>query len=247
MNAIPNLIPARHKNVNRAEVCDQNFIEFVQNWQGSQASVAAPDAPVLPESFCTRHDFVELFDSQLISRHLDLMARVLRVKNKVFYTIGSSGHEGNAMVGAADAAYRSGLPALPQRRVHGRALPQTAWNGSDHGFGAELRGEQGRSGLGRPPQGMGIEAAVGVAADFDHRLASAQGIRHRGGDRAGAAHRPQAADSGRFSIAICSFGDASSAIMPPRRPHSTRRSGRRTRNCRRRYCSCARTMASAFR
>jgi 2-oxoisovalerate dehydrogenase E1 component len=41
---------------------------------------------------------VELFDSQLISRHLDLMARVLRVKNKVFYTIGSSGHEGNAMV-----------------------------------------------------------------------------------------------------------------------------------------------------
>jgi mono/diheme cytochrome c family protein len=32
-----------------------------------------------------------LFESQLISfrRHLDLMARVLRVQNKVFYTIGS--------------------------------------------------------------------------------------------------------------------------------------------------------------
>src|SRR5690606_35872167 len=42
--------------------------------------------------------FRELFESQLISRHLDLMARVLRVQNKVFYTIGSSGHEGNAMV-----------------------------------------------------------------------------------------------------------------------------------------------------
>ncbi|MDN5924593.1 MAG: thiamine pyrophosphate-dependent enzyme, partial [Xanthomonadales bacterium] len=36
--------------------------------------------------------------SQLISRHLDLMARVLRVQDKVFYTIGSSGHEGDAMV-----------------------------------------------------------------------------------------------------------------------------------------------------
>jgi len=98
MNAIPTPIPARHKNVNRAEVCDQNFSEFVQNWHGEVARDAALDQPVLPGSLCTRGDFVELFDSQLISRHLDLMARVLRVKNKVFYTIGSSGHEGNAMV-----------------------------------------------------------------------------------------------------------------------------------------------------
>ncbi len=98
MNAIPNPIPARHKNVNRAEVCDANFVEFVQNWQGGVARAGADDAPVLPGSLCSRRDFIELFDSQLISRHLDLMARVLRVKNKVFYTIGSSGHEGNAMV-----------------------------------------------------------------------------------------------------------------------------------------------------
>ncbi len=97
MNASPSPIPARHRNVNRAEVCDQNFIEFVQNWQGA-ARADAGDAPVLLGSLCTRSDFVELFDSQLISRHLDLMARVLRVKNKVFYTIGSSGHEGNALV-----------------------------------------------------------------------------------------------------------------------------------------------------
>ncbi len=103
MNAIPNPIPARHKNVNRAEVCDQNFVEFVQNWQRGDvvqplALSPQPSTPVLPGSLCTREDFIELFDSQLISRHLDLMARVLRVQNKVFYTIGSSGHEGNAMV-----------------------------------------------------------------------------------------------------------------------------------------------------
>ena len=96
--AVPTPIPARHKNVNRAEVCDQNFLEFVQNWQGTQARAPNADAPVLPGSLCTVGDFIELFDSQLVSRHLDLMARVLRVKQKVFYTIGSSGHEGNAMV-----------------------------------------------------------------------------------------------------------------------------------------------------
>src|SRR5690348_16460498 len=98
MNAIPNPIPARHKNVNRAEVCDQNFVEFVQGWAGTQHRVPRADEAVLPGSLCTARDFNELFESQLISRHLDLMARVLRVKNKVFYTIGSSGHEGNAMV-----------------------------------------------------------------------------------------------------------------------------------------------------
>ena len=98
MNAIKNPIPARHKNVNRAEVCDQNFVEFVQSWAGSPRRAPRADEPVLPDSLCTARDFADLFESQLISRHLDLMARVLRVKNKVFYTIGSSGHEGNAMV-----------------------------------------------------------------------------------------------------------------------------------------------------
>ncbi|HEX6832399.1 MAG TPA: thiamine pyrophosphate-dependent enzyme, partial [Rudaea sp.] len=99
MNAIPSPQPvsARHKNVNRAEVCDQNFAEFVATWSGD-VHAARADEPIAPGSLCTVRDFVELFDSQLVSRHLDLMARVLRVKNKVFYTIGSSGHEGNAMV-----------------------------------------------------------------------------------------------------------------------------------------------------
>ncbi|KRD17060.1 MFS transporter [Mycobacterium sp. Root265] len=58
---------------------------------------------------------LDLFDAQLGSRHLDLVARWLRSKGKGFYTIGSSGHEGNAAVAAAlrptDPAllhYRSG-------------------------------------------------------------------------------------------------------------------------------------------
>ena len=98
MNAIQTPIPARHKGFNRAEIVDQNFTEFVRAWPREVRTAPRDDAPVLPGSACSVRDFRELFESQLISRHLDLMARVLRVQNKVFYTIGSSGHEGNAMV-----------------------------------------------------------------------------------------------------------------------------------------------------
>lgn len=91
-------IPARMKGLNRAEICDQNFTEFVQEWNGAADAKPAPGEAVLEGSALDARSFVELLESQLVSRHLDLMARVLRVQNKVFYTIGSSGHEGNAMV-----------------------------------------------------------------------------------------------------------------------------------------------------
>ncbi|PJK07258.1 MFS transporter [Lysobacteraceae bacterium NML08-0793] len=112
---VPNPIPARMKGLNRAEICDVNFVEFVKNWQGQKLPRPSAHEPILDGSALDAQGFRELFESQLISRHLDLMARVLRVQNKVFYTIGSSGHEGNAMVARAtrhtDPAflhYRSG-------------------------------------------------------------------------------------------------------------------------------------------
>ncbi len=112
---IPNPIPARMRGLNRAEICDVNFSEFVQAWDGLTDARPAPHEAILEGSALDARGFRDLFESQLISRHLDLMARVLRVQNKVFYTIGSSGHEGNAMVARAtrhtDPAflhYRSG-------------------------------------------------------------------------------------------------------------------------------------------
>ena len=91
-------IAARHKGFNRAEIVDQNFTEFVQHWNGDVRAKPRDNDPILPGSALDARGFRELLESQLISRHLDLMARVLRVQNKVFYTIGSSGHEGNAMI-----------------------------------------------------------------------------------------------------------------------------------------------------
>ncbi|WP_442928529.1 thiamine pyrophosphate-dependent enzyme [Mycobacterium sp. JS623] len=64
-----------------------------------------------------------LFDAQLGSRHLDLAARWLRSKGKGYYTIGSSGHEGNAAVAAA---LRPTDPALLHYRSGGFFLARAA-------------------------------------------------------------------------------------------------------------------------
>src|SRR5687768_3469675 len=100
--------------VSRAAVVDRNFAEQVA------AFVPGPprtdlDAPVRAGSGLSARLALELFESQVASRHLDLASRWLKVKDQSFYTIGSSGHEGNAAVAAAlrptDPAflhYRSG-------------------------------------------------------------------------------------------------------------------------------------------
>lgn len=66
---------------------------------------------------------LDLFDSQLGSRHIDLVARELGSQGKGFYSIGSSGHEGNAALAAAlrptDPAllhYRSGAFYIERAR-----------------------------------------------------------------------------------------------------------------------------------
>jgi 2-oxoisovalerate dehydrogenase E1 component len=73
------------------------------------------NVPVTGDSALTIAACLKLFDAQLASRHADAAARWLRAKGAGFYTIGSSGHEGNAGVAAAlrltDPAllhYRSG-------------------------------------------------------------------------------------------------------------------------------------------
>lgn len=75
----------------------------------SPGTTADLDAPVRAGSALTGGQCLDLFDAQLASRHLDLAARWLRAQGAGFYTIGSSGHEGNAAVAAA---LRPGDPAL---------------------------------------------------------------------------------------------------------------------------------------
>jgi len=209
MSAVPTLIPARQKNVNRAQVCDENFTEFVRSWNGRPAPRPQPDAPVLPGSACTAADFLQLFESQLISRHLDLMARVLRVQQKVFYTIGSSGHEGNAMVARltrhTDPAflhYRSGgfmaerfrkLPGMDpimDSALSFAASKEDPISGGRHKvWGSKPLWvlPQTSTIASHLPKALGTAVAIEQARRIGHTL-------------------PVPADS----IAICSFGDASS-------------------------------------
>jgi 2-oxoisovalerate dehydrogenase E1 component len=202
------VISARAKNVNRAQVCDENFSEFVRSWAGTAAPRPAADAPVVDGSLCTSADFLALFESQLISRHLDLMARVLRVQNKVYYTIGSSGHEGNAMVARltrhTDPAflhYRSGgfmaerfrkLPGMDpvmDSALSFAASEQDPASGGRHKvWGSKPLWvlPQTSTIASHLPKALGTALAIEQARRIGHSL-------------------PIPADS----IAICSFGDAS--------------------------------------
>src|SRR3546814_8059262 len=72
------------RGLNRAEICDVNFSEFVREWSGHSDAKPSPGEAILDGSALDARGFRELFESQLVSRHLDLMARVLRVQNKVF-------------------------------------------------------------------------------------------------------------------------------------------------------------------
>lgn len=105
--------------LDRTQIVDENF----------KTKVRAKDFPPalssisLVEASLSTQQFLNLFDSMMISRHLDFMARELKEKQQGFYTIGSSGHEGNAAVAAAfrhtDPAflhYRSGAFMMERAR-----------------------------------------------------------------------------------------------------------------------------------
>ena len=80
---------------NRAEVIDQNFTKYIKNDD-------LPDGNnelTLSNISISLSELISIFESQVFSRHMDLKARELKEKGECFYTIGSSGHESNAVFG----------------------------------------------------------------------------------------------------------------------------------------------------
>jgi 2-oxoisovalerate dehydrogenase E1 component len=178
---------------------------------------------VRPGSALTVAACLELFEAQLGSRHLDLAAGWLREQGRGFYTIGSSGHEGNAGVAAA---LRVSDPALLHYRSGAFYLARACQAGGPDALGGGLRdvllglvaaarervsgGRHkvfGRADLAVIPQTSTIAShlprAVGLAFALDraHRLAGQPGPEPW---RAWAPLRCP-----RDAIVVCSFGDAS--------------------------------------
>lgn len=191
---------SRARQLNRAEVVDRQFLDHLDALQR--------DPPTREQPGADDGDLLELFDSQLASRQLDLMARVKRQENKVFYTIGSSGHEGNAMVGRATRAtdpaflhYRSGAfvaeryRKLPDADFVGDTCLSFAAAVDDVASGGRHK-VWGHRGLWIVPQTSTIAShlpkAVGTALAISH----GQRIEHE---------LPVPDDA----IVVCSFGDAS--------------------------------------
>jgi 2-oxoisovalerate dehydrogenase E1 component len=207
--------------VDRSAVVDRNLIEGIARLAASQQMPAASqrgpaasqrtidlDAPVRPGSSLSARRAIDLFDAQLGSRHLDLAARALRARGEGFYTIGSSGHEGNAAVAAAlrpdDPAflhYRSGAFFLARaRQVAGQTPLLDVLLGLAAAADEPIAGGRhkvfGSLALAIPPQTSTIASHLPKAVG----AAFALGRAHRLG---------LAASCPDDAIICCSFGDAS--------------------------------------
>ncbi len=123
---------------------DERFRTIIGELGGTEPAgtepAGDPEQPLRPDSELTGALAKELFDAQLASRHLDLAARWLRDFREGYYTIGSSGHEGNAAVAAA---LRVTDPALLHYRSGGfycaRAVLSRLEGGKHGGLGAAIR------------------------------------------------------------------------------------------------------------
>ena len=189
------------------EPIDEHFTATISDLAASERR-RGEDESVRDGSLLTARVCLALFDVALGSRHLDLAARYLRSKGKGYYTIGSSGHEGNAAVAAAlrptDPAllhYRSGAFYLARAAlVEGREALRDVLLGCVAATEEPIAGGRhkvfGRYDLHVIPQTSTIAShlprAVGVA--FSIARAKKLGVTCAWPDDA---------------ITVCSFGDAS--------------------------------------
>jgi 2-oxoisovalerate dehydrogenase E1 component len=195
--------------VDRAPLLDRKLLDGLAALEGRQGPPLPDlDAPIRPGSRLSARAAIALFDAQAGSRHLDLAARALRARGDGFYTIGSSGHEGNAAVAAAlrptDPAflhYRSGAFFLARAHQVPGGTPLLdvllgVCASADDPIAGGRHKVFGSLALAIPPQTSTIAShlpkAVGAAVALDR-----------------AARLGVAATVPADAIIACSFGDAS--------------------------------------
>jgi 2-oxoisovalerate dehydrogenase E1 component len=190
---------------NRNQLVRDNFINFVHsgNLPASTISLSPSDVGL------TNLDLVDLFESQVMSRHLDLQSRIMQKNGQSFYTIGSSGHEGNAAYAKAfkptDMAflhYRSGAFFIQRsKQVAGQTplydmLLSFAASKNDPISGGRHK-VLGSKTLSIPPQTSTIASHLPKAMGAAYSIPLAQKLAIEG-------------NIPNDGIIICNFGDASS-------------------------------------
>ncbi|MEH6649073.1 MAG: thiamine pyrophosphate-dependent enzyme [Motiliproteus sp.] len=190
---------------NRADIVTANFLR----------RVAAGDLPeaasrvTLAEVGLSRAKLIELFESQLLSRQLDLCSRRLQARGESFYTIGSAGHEGNAAIAAAfrsdDMAflhYRDAAFLIQRARQTPGETP--LWDmllsfsaSSDDPISGGRHKVLGSKSLYVPPQTSTIASHLPKALGAAYSIPLAKRTGHAGELR-------------HDGVVLCSFGDASS-------------------------------------
>jgi len=161
------------------------------------------DLPVMTSNLnLTPQQLADVFDTQMMSRHLDLMAR--RTKGQTFYTIGSSGHEGLAALALAsrnsDMAflhYRDAAFCIQRRKAVTGSTP--LWDmclsftaSAEDPVSGGRHKVLGGVDIMTPPQTSTIASHLPKAVGAAHALCL------------GHSNLP------RDSVILCSFGDASS-------------------------------------
>jgi 2-oxoisovalerate dehydrogenase E1 component len=189
---------------NRAEIVDQAFIQRV-------SSGDLPPSPIhisLQQAGLTEALLLQLFESQVLSRQLDLCSRKLQARGESFYTIGSAGHEGNAAIAAAfrhdDMAflhYRDAAFLLQRARQAGSTDP--LWDmllsfaaSSEDPISGGRHKVLGSKALFVPPQTSTIASHLPKALGTAASITLARQLKHPGTLPADA-------------VVLCSFGDAS--------------------------------------
>lgn len=189
--------------MDRAEVVHQAFEARVSGGDLPPVSGQAADAGLSAEALRA------LFRAQATSRHLDRVSRQLQARGQGFYTIGSSGHEGNAAVALAlrpdDPAFLHYRDAAFQIARAGQVPDQDPlWDmllsftaSSEDPISGGRHKVLGSKALSIPPQTSTIASHMPKAVGAAYAI----GLARR--------HAPSGRSFPRDAVAFCSFGDAS--------------------------------------
>ena len=191
--------------MDRADIVHENFLRWVaeQDLDFNTGSLS------LAEAGLSREQLVSIFYSQVLSRQLDRRSRKMQAQGQGFYTIGSSGHEGNAAVATAfqptdmaflhyrDAAFQIARAAqVPGQTPLWDMLLSFSTSMSDPISGGRHK-VLGSKALAIPPQTSTIASHLPKAVGTAYSVGVAKRLKPE--------HQALPDDA----VVLCSFGDAS--------------------------------------